>query len=194
MKDFYEARDKKEIMRPRSEGKIPFTRFLLSCYQAAEATVKQLVADYILINFDSTPSTASALFHVLFTLQHHPEKLVTLSVGPTLPAGVIIAVNGQAINRSPDLWPNPDSFNMDRFYRLRQKLGNENRFHFLTTGSDSPGWGDGTHACPGRFFATNTLKIALARFLKKYGIEMKPEYLPLKHTPLSDGSCKPDDT
>ncbi|KID72759.1 Cytochrome P450 monooxygenase ccsD [Metarhizium brunneum] len=245
MKDYYEAKDKKEILRPRAEGKIPFTGFLLSRYQAAEATIKQLVADYIIISFDSTPSTASALFHVLcelalhpeaadilrqeldevlvdgnlpgthlqelrkmdsflresfrlhpivmFTLQRHLEKPVKLSIGPTLPAGLIVAVDGQAINRNPDLWPNPDSFDMDRFYKLRQKPGKKNRFHFLTTGSDSPGWGDGTQACPGRFFATNTLKIALAHFLQNYDIEIKPECLPLKHTPLSNGSWKPDD-
>ncbi|KJK75899.1 hypothetical protein H634G_09264 [Metarhizium anisopliae BRIP 53293] len=183
MKDYYEAKDKKEILRPRAEGKIPFTGFLLSRYQAAEATIKQLVADYIIISFDSTPSTASALFHVLcelalhpeaadilrqeldevlvdgnlpgthlqelrkmdsflresfrlhpivmFTLQGHLEKPVKLSLAPTLPSGLIIAVDGQAINRNPDLWPNPDSFDMDRFYKLQQKPGNKNRFHFL---------------------------------------------------------------
>ncbi|KAI0405057.1 cytochrome P450 oxidoreductase GliF [Xylaria palmicola] len=246
IKGFYGAADKKEILRPRPEGKIPFTGFLLSRYQTAEASIKQLISDYILISLDSTPSTASTLFHVLcelalhpeaadilrqeldevvvdgnlpathlqelrkmdsflresfrlhptgiFTLQRGLEKPVKLSVGPTLPAGTIIAVDGQAINRNPDLWPDPDAFDMDRFYRLRQRPGNENRFHFLSTSADSPGWGDGTQACPGRFFATSTLKIALAHFLRNYDIEIKPECLPLKHTTISNGSWKPDDT
>ncbi|KAI1749215.1 cytochrome P450 oxidoreductase GliF [Xylaria castorea] len=245
IKDFYKAKDTKELLRPRPEGKVPFTGYLLSRYQTAEASIKQLVSDYILISFDSTPSTASSLFHALCELALHPEaaeilrreldevvvdgnlpgthlqelkkmdsflresfrlhpigifalqrrleKSVKLSVGPTLPAGSILAVDGLAINRSPELWPNPDKFDMDRFYDLRQKAGNENRYHFLTTGPDSPGWGDGTQACPGRFFATSTLKIALAHFLKNYDIEIKPECLPLKTTPLSNGSWQPDD-
>ncbi|KAI1304522.1 cytochrome P450 oxidoreductase GliF [Xylaria venustula] len=246
IKDFYQSNDKKELLKPKPEGKIPFTGFLLSRYKTAEANLKQLISDYVLISFDSTPSTASALFHALCELALHPEaaevlrqeldevvvagnlpgthlqelrkmdsflresfrlhpigifalqraleKPVKLSVGPTLPAGTIMAVDGQAINRSPELWSDPESFDMYRFYNLRQKPGNENRYHFLTTGNDSPGWGDGTQACPGRFFATSTLKIALAHFLRNYDIEIKPECLPLKNTPLSNGSWKPDDT
>ncbi|KAK5635445.1 hypothetical protein RRF57_011157 [Xylaria bambusicola] len=220
IKDFYTADDKKEHLKPKPEGKIPFTGFLLQRYKSAEANIKQLISDYILISFDSTPSTASALFHALCELALHPEaaeilrqeldevvvagnlpvalqryleKPVKFSVGPTLPAGTIMAVDGLAINRSPELWPNPDEFDMFRFYNLRQKSGNENKYHFLSTGNDSPGWGDGTQACPGRFFATSTLKIALAHFLKNYDIEIRKDCLPLKTTPLSNGSWKPDD-
>ncbi|KAI0817255.1 cytochrome P450 oxidoreductase GliF [Xylaria sp. FL0064] len=243
--EYYGAADKKEILKPKPEGKVPFTGFLLSRYKTAEANIKQLISDYVLISFDSTPSTASALFHALCELALHPEcaeilrqeldevvvagnlpgthlqelrkmdsflresfrlhpigifalqraleKPVKLSVGPTLPAGTIMAVDGLAINRSPELWENPDEFDMFRFYNLRQKPGNENRYHFLTTGNDSPGWGDGTQACPGRFFATSTLKIALAHFLRNYDIEIRPDCLPLTTTPLSNGSWKPDD-
>ncbi len=110
-----------------------------------------------------------------------------------MPPGTLIAVDGHAIDRSPELWPNPDEFDMYRFYDLRRKPGNENRYHFLTTGSDSPGWGDGTQACPGRFFATNTLKIALAHFLRNYDVEIKPECLPLKTKPMVSGFWSPDD-
>ncbi|KAI0516797.1 cytochrome P450 oxidoreductase GliF [Xylaria bambusicola] len=245
IKNFYTADDKKEHLKPKPEGKIPFTGFLLQRYKSAEANIKQLISDYILISFDSTPSTASALFHALCELALHPEaaeilrqeldevvvagnlpgthlqelrkmdsflresfrmhpislfalqrcleKPVKFSVGPTLPAGTIMAVDGLAINRSPELWPNPDEFDMFRFYNLRQKSGNENKYHFLSTGNDSPGWGDGTQACPGRFFATSTLKIALAHFLKNYDIEIRKDCLPLTTTPLSNGSWKPDD-
>ncbi|KAL0941608.1 cytochrome p450 oxidoreductase [Colletotrichum truncatum] len=245
IKTFNEAKDKKELLRPRVEGDIPFTAFLLSRYKAAEATIKQLVTDYVLVSFDSTPSTASALYHALcelaqhpeaakvmrqeieevmvdgqlpsthlqelkrmdsflresfrmhpvslFTLQRYIETPVKLSVGPTIPAGAIVGIDSQSINRSPELWEDPDKFDMDRFYRLREQPGNDNRYHFLTTGSDSPGWGDGTQACPGRFFATSTLKIALAHVVMNYDIKLEEGCLPLNITPLANGTWKPDD-
>lgn len=114
-------------------------------------------------------------------------------MGPTIPAGTIVGIDAQAINRSPELWEDPDKFDMDRFRRLREKSDNDNRFHFLTTGSDSPGWGDGTQACPGRFFATSTLKIALAHVLLNYDVRLPEGTLPLDITPLANGTFKPDD-
>jgi cytochrome P450 len=97
-----------------------------------------------------------------------------------------------AINRSPELWEKPEEFDMNRFYNLRQSPGNENRFHFLTTGSDSPGWGDGIQACPGRFFATSTIKITLAHILQNYDIKLREGDYPPKMTPLANGTWAPD--
>ncbi|KAI0109877.1 cytochrome P450 oxidoreductase GliF [Daldinia grandis] len=245
IKTFEGCKDKKSLLKPTPEGKIPFTAMLLSRYKDAGASIRQLVEDYILVSFDSTPSTTSALYHAicelarhpravdilrkeleevmvdgklptthlqelkrmdsflresfrlhpvsLFTLQRYTEQSVKLSVGPTIPAGAIIGVDAQAINRSPDLWQDPDEFDMDRFYNLRQHPGNENRYHFLTTGSDSPGWGDGTQACPGRFFATSTIKIAFAHILLNYDIKLKDSSRKIKITPLANGTWKPDD-
>ncbi|KAL5355552.1 cytochrome P450 [Aspergillus floccosus] len=242
---FKDAKDRSEMLRPKEEGKIQLTGMLLNRYKQGEATIRQLIVDYILISFDSTPSTASALYHVICELAAHPEaadvlrkeldevmvdgKLpqthlqelqrmdsflresfrlhpvslfslqrvltnpVKLSAGPMIPAGAIIAVDAAAINRSPDLWKNPDEFDMNRFYNLRQAPGNENRYHLLTTGSDSPGWGDGIQACPGRFFANSTLKIALAYIVQNYDIKRKENQPPLKMTPLTNGTWAPDE-
>ncbi|KAI6354004.1 hypothetical protein MCOR25_008788 [Pyricularia grisea] len=245
LEEYHEAKDKKEFLRPRAEGKVPFTGFLLSHYKSAQASLKQLISDYIHLSFDSTPNTAAVMFHALcelaihpeavealrqeldevmvdgklppthlqelrkmdsflrecfrlhpfgiFTLQRRVEQPVQLSVGPLLPPGTLMAVDGQAIDGSSELWPNPEKFDVYRFYNLRQKLGNENQYHFATTSPDSPGWGDGTQACPGRFFAVNTLKIAMAHFLRNYDIEIKPECLPLKTKPMPSGFFSPDD-
>lgn len=73
MKTFEEAKDKKELLRPKSEGKLPFTAMLLSRYKANEVSLRQLIQDYILISFDSTPSTASSLYHVICELAVRPE-------------------------------------------------------------------------------------------------------------------------
>lgn len=102
-------------------------------------------------------------------------------------------VDTQEINRSPEIWENPDEFDMDRFYRLREISGNDNRYHFVTTSSNSPGWGDGTQACPGRFFATSTLKIVMAHIVMNYDVSLR-KVAPLKSQPLVNGSYSPDDS
>ena len=103
-----------------------------------------------------------------------------------------MGVDAAAINRSPELWEDPDKFDMNRFYNLRQQPGNENRYHLLVTGPDSPGWGDGTQACPGRFFATNTLKLAFAHLVKNYDLKLREGHYPPKVTPLANGTWAPD--
>lgn len=82
---------------------------------------------------------------------------------------------------------------MHRFYNLRQTPGSENKYQLLTTGPDSPGWGDGTQACPGRFFATGALKIALAHIVQNYDVKLREGDYPAKMTPLVNGTWAPDD-
>ncbi|KDN70031.1 putative cytochrome P450 oxidoreductase GliF [Colletotrichum sublineola] len=110
-----------------------------------------------------------------------------------IPSGVMAVVDAQEINRSPELWENPDQFDMDRFYHLREMSGNDNRYHFVTTSSNSPGWGDGTQACPGRFFATSTLKIVMAHVIMNYDVSLS-KVAPLKSVPLVNGSYSPDNS
>lgn len=78
LQEYHDATDKKEILRPRTEGKVPFTGFLLSHYKSAEASLKQLISDYIHLSFDSTPNTAAVMFHVLCELAAHPEAVDVL--------------------------------------------------------------------------------------------------------------------
>ncbi|TDZ28124.1 Cytochrome P450 monooxygenase ccsD [Colletotrichum spinosum] len=128
-----------------------------------------------------------------FTLQRYVKEPFQLSDGATIPPGIMAVCDAQEINRSPELWEDPDRFDMDRFYRLRELEGNDNRYHFVTMSSNSPGWGDGTQACPGRFFATSTLKIVMAHVVTNYDIRLG-KVAPLKSRPLVNGSYAPDDT
>lgn len=57
---------------------------------------------------------------------------------------------------------------------MRQTPGKENQAHFVTTGPDSLGFGHGQHACPGRFFAANEVKILMCHLLLKYDLELTP--------------------
>lgn len=120
------------------------------------------------------------------------RKPITLSIGPPLPAGSIICVDSHHINNSPDLWPNPEKWDGLRFYKLRQLPGNENRHQFVSTGADAPNWGDGAQACPGRFFANSTIKIALAHILLNYEFKLRDGEGRPKKVSMPNGSWAPD--
>lgn len=96
---------------------------------------------------------------------------------PTLPAGTTIAVDAHAINFSPELWgPNdPYVFDAYRHFNARKKEGNENKYKFANLGFDSPHWGDGPQACPGRIFADNTVKILLTHLVERYDWRFQTE-------------------
>ena len=71
----------------------------------------------------------------------------------------------------PKYYPNPEEWQPDRFLKLRAEAGKEHSSQFVTTTMESLGFGIGTHACPGRFFAGNKVKILLAHILENYEFE-----------------------
>ena len=104
---------------------------------------------------------------------------ITLSTGHRLPKGTRIAFNSGAVHSSPQtrtFSPEynppenkpPHEFDGFRFYRLRKMAGKGNNHLFVTVSPESLTWGYGNHACPGRFFADNELKVILIEFLRKW--------------------------
>jgi len=96
---------------------------------------------------------------------------MTLSDGTFLPKGTLTVVASSQL-RDPKLYPNPDRFDIYRFYNMRKIPGMENTGQFVTTSQDYSAWGHGKHACPGRFLASNTIKIALCHLLIKYDFRL----------------------
>lgn len=117
---------------------------------------------------------------------------VKLSIGPELPAGTMICVDVHHINTSPALWESPLEFDPMRFLKLRQHPGQESRHQFTSLGADSPGFGDGPQACPGRFYASNSIKVFLCHFLINYEIQLNPKATKPKRNSMSNGSFSPD--
>lgn len=74
----------------------------------------------------------------------------------------------------PTVYPNPDTYDMYRFLRMREQPGAATKGQFVTTTPDWLPFGHGKHACPGRFFASNEVKIALCHLLLKYDWELAP--------------------
>lgn len=101
--------------------------------------------------------------------------------GLVLPAGSHIAFTSDAVNRDPQIYTNPDEFDGFRFYRLRTAKAatddssaslsaNETKHQFVTATTEYQNWGAGGHACPGRFFASNEIKLMLAYVLQNYEV------------------------
>ena len=101
-------------------------------------------------------------------------KGVTLSNGQYLPAGVNIEVSSIAIYADSANYPDGDSFDGFRHYKLRRggSTADHARNQFVTINETNMGFGYGRHACPGRFFAANEIKLMLARLILGYDIKM----------------------
>ncbi|ORY63215.1 cytochrome P450 [Pseudomassariella vexata] len=100
------------------------------------------------------------------------EKEITLSDGTALPKNSRISVLTNYDD--PSIYPEPEKFDAARFLKMRQQPGNENAWQVVSTSADHMAFGHGQHACPGRFFATNEIKIALCHLLLKYDWQFLP--------------------
>lgn len=78
----------------------------------------------------------------------------------------------------PTFYENPDTFDAYRFLKLRQTPGRETSSHLVSPSPEHLGFGLGKHACPGRFFAANEIKIALCHILLKYDLKLPENSVP----------------
>nr|AWM98774.1 steroid 11-alpha-hydroxylase [Aspergillus ochraceus] len=98
-------------------------------------------------------------------------KTVTLSDGTVILKGTSIFVSGEQM-WDPEVYPDPDTFDAYRFLRLRETPGSETSAQLVSVSPQHLGFGLGKHACPGRFFAANEIKIALSHILLKYDFRL----------------------
>ena len=100
------------------------------------------------------------------------KKETVLEDGTVLPKGSRIMVLTNYMD--PSVYEEPEKFNHNRFLHMRSQPGQENAWQFVTTNSEHMLFGHGQHACPGRFFASNEIKIALCHLLLKYDWQFVP--------------------
>ncbi|KAL5364135.1 putative P450 monooxygenase [Aspergillus floccosus] len=93
-----------------------------------------------------------------------------LSTGHVIPQGTVVGVSNHMVTQS---YPDPDTFDGFRFHKMRQQPGHEIRHQFVATGPDALSFGHGNHACPGRFFAANEIKVVLMYLLQNYDIQLE---------------------
>lgn len=103
------------------------------------------------------------------------QKPVRLSTGHVLPAGTRIGVPVYHVMTSPSTPHSYDEsvgmapaseFDGFRFWKLRQREENENKFHYISSTSDYLAWGAGVHSCPGRFFSSTMIKVLFVEMLR----------------------------
>ncbi|KAI4941240.1 hypothetical protein J4E91_010930 [Alternaria rosae] len=114
-------------------------------------------------------------------------KSFTLSNGQHIPKGVNIAVPSSAVYLDPEIHPDGDTFNGFRHYNQRVgSVSSQARNQFVFTNEENTAFGLGNHSCPGRFFATNELKLILARIILDFDIKM-PDGLTERYKQLEFG-------
>ncbi|THC96863.1 hypothetical protein EYZ11_003687 [Aspergillus tanneri] len=99
------------------------------------------------------------------TLRLSPQSMI-LPDGTKIPKGTSFMVPTRTVMLDPQVYPDPDRFDGERFFR--QRFENETRAQLVTASIDYLGFGYGKHACPGRFLAANEIKVALCHLLLKY--------------------------
>ncbi|KAK6222849.1 hypothetical protein LQW54_000658 [Pestalotiopsis sp. IQ-011] len=174
-------------------------QWLLDAYTAHGKTLSatQLARDLFSIMDSSIHSTVTSAISILLDLLEHPDSVDeiraeiqrvketlsdtavkrvptttwTFKDGLEIPAGTTFAFPSFQHNLDPSINPDPEVFDAKRYLREREELGNTHKYHFASIAEDSINWGAGLHACPGSFFAQETLKLMLIHLLTKYDIK-----------------------
>ncbi|KAJ0273007.1 hypothetical protein Brms1b_000780 [Colletotrichum noveboracense] len=99
----------------------------------------------------------------------------------TLPSGLVLETGDRCMADlgsmvDPEVYENPEVFDGYRYLRMREDPKLESKAHLVSTSSIHLGFGHGKHACPGRFFASNEVKILLCHLLYKYDWEIDSAY------------------
>ncbi|KAF5024599.1 hypothetical protein F66182_3362 [Fusarium sp. NRRL 66182] len=139
-----------------------------------------------LLKLDSTLKESQRLHPVfLLTFNRIFHQPMTLSNGTHLPAGTRVAAPSHSMLQDPANVPGltePSKFDPFRYSRIREDAAhpeNAQRFLFAMTDPRNMAFGYGKYACPGRFYASNEMKLVLAHLLLRYDIK------------LPDGSTRP---
>ncbi|KAJ7032428.1 cytochrome P450 [Mycena alexandri] len=123
-------------------------------------------------------------------LARRVEVDLTLPNGLVIPRGNYIGVSMDGVHFDEDIYPRAHEYDAFRFSRLREETELENKPHthedLLTTSPHFLFFSHGVHSCPGRFFATNNLKLILAHLLINYEIQFKPFPQRPKNIPVGD--------
>ncbi|KAF4780766.1 ent-kaurene oxidase [Colletotrichum scovillei] len=96
-----------------------------------------------------------------------PDDNITIRRGDTVSVDTYSSID-------PTVYENPETYDIHRFRRMREQPGGANKAQLVTTSPEHLGFGHGLHACPGRFFASNEVKVALCHLLLKYDWKLAP--------------------
>src|SRR6266436_6788191 len=90
-------------------------------------------------------------------------------MGYAIPGGTMVGVNPLFTHHMPDIWPDPDTFDPQRFTEDAQR--NRHRFAWVP-------FGGGAHMCLGLHFAYMQAKCFARHFLQNISVSLEPGYKP----------------
>ncbi|KXS94023.1 hypothetical protein AC579_1163 [Pseudocercospora musae] len=102
------------------------------------------------------------------TMHRTATSTIHLSNGLEIKKGSRTAISSHRM-WSSQYYRDPETFDAYRF--LDPSLGHKR--HFVSTGPEHLGFAHGKHACPGRFFAANEVKIAMVHLILKYDFRLE---------------------
>ncbi|KAI2633997.1 cytochrome P450 [Xylaria nigripes] len=136
---------------------------------------KRVLVDLKLM--DSVLKETQRLIPLKMTTMHRMALAdVTLSDGTVIRKGSQCAVRSTK-RFDANVYDNPNEFDGKRFLNMRNEPSKAHKAHLVSIGMESLGFGYGEHACPGRFFAANEIKIAMIHMLLKYDWKPAPDYV-----------------
>jgi cytochrome P450 len=99
----------------------------------------------------------------------------TLSNGQYIPGGATIELPSRSVYLDPANYPDENTFDGFRHYKLRQggTAKDHARNQFVTSNDQNLLFGYGRHACPGRFFVANEIKMLLAKLILTFDFKME---------------------
>jgi len=103
-------------------------------------------------------------------IAHQPFKF---SDGTYVPPGTYIQVAAHATHCDEDNYTDPNEFKPFRFVDDTAERNGGRKIDMVSTHADFIAFGHGRHACPGRFFAAEMLKLMLAHIVMNYDVEIE---------------------
>lgn len=89
-----------------------------------------------------------------------------------------MAVSGEQM-QNPSVYENPEKYDAYRFVKKAEVDAGLSRFSgYTAVTTDSVGFGYGKHACPGRTYVAQEMKVILSHILLKYDFQFPEGYRP----------------
>ncbi|EEQ34287.1 hypothetical protein McanMca71_005075 [Microsporum canis] len=107
----------------------------------------------------------------VLSMKRYATQDVTLSDGLVVPKGSSLSVSSH-VHWEESVYPEPLKYDGYRFLRMKGDREKDRMANLVATSPEHLGFGHGIHACPGRFFAADEIKILLTHILLKYDFKL----------------------